>query len=316
MRLLARRRKRRVAILADGPDTVSLSAFMQARKYGMYSLEAVLSPTSAGLLKVIEFVRAKRLDDIVLSNTLQSGQIATEHLFDLLSQPVDFHYFPDFFEQNLRKLPLAAINDFWVLESLGNSRGRRYDRIKRLLDIVVVCSLLPFVFPVLGFVALLVKLTGDGSVLFRQQRCGQYNRHYTIFKFRTMRMVDNSGAPTVANDDRVTRLGRFLRKTRLDELPQLWNVIRGDMSLIGPRPEQPSLAAELDIQVPFYRQRLLVRPGISGWDQVSGEYHSPSVEDTHKKLQSDLYYIKHRSLLFDLQILLKTFSTIFSRAGI
>jgi lipopolysaccharide/colanic/teichoic acid biosynthesis glycosyltransferase len=159
-------------------------------------------------------------------------------------------------------------------------------------------------------------LAGDGPALIKQQRCGQNNKIFTKYKFRTMRIAANSGIPTVVNDDRVTSFGRLLRKTRLDELPQLWNVIRGDMSLIGPRPEQPGLAADLDLQVPFYRQRLLVRPGVSGWDQVSGEYHSPSVEDTYKKLQSDLYYIKNRSLFFDLQILLKTFMTIFSRSGV
>jgi lipopolysaccharide/colanic/teichoic acid biosynthesis glycosyltransferase len=131
-----------------------------------------------------------------------------------------------------------------------------------------------------------------------------------------MRIVDNDFGPTEPGDSRVTRLGNFMRKTRLDEIPQFLNILTGAMSFIGPRPERPELARGLEQEVPFYRQRLLVKPGLSGWDQVSGEYHSPSVEDTYKKLQYDLYYIKNMSLFLDISIFFKTLVTIFRRAGV
>ena len=131
-----------------------------------------------------------------------------------------------------------------------------------------------------------------------------------------MREENNTYKYTTENDSRITKFGNFMRKTRIDELPQLINILKGDMSLIGPRPERPEYAIELQKQIPFYNQRLIVRPGITGWDQVSGEYHSPSTEDTYKKLQNDLYYIKNISLSLDFSIAMKTIATMFMREGI
>ena len=131
-----------------------------------------------------------------------------------------------------------------------------------------------------------------------------------------MTMANNSFAPTKTNDKRVTGLGSFLRKTRLDEIPQIINILRGEMSFVGPRPERPELIKELEKNIPFYHERMLVKPGITGWDQVSGQYHSPSQADTLKKLQYDLYYIKNRSIYLDISIILKTIATIVSHKGI
>ena len=130
-----------------------------------------------------------------------------------------------------------------------------------------------------------------------------------------MREEGNYLTPTEENDPRITKFGSFLRKTRLDEIPQVLNVIKGEMSFVGPRPERPELIAELEKVVPFYRERMLIKPGATGWDQISGEYHSPSLEDTLKKLQYDLFYIKNRSIYLDLSIILKTISTVFSGGG-
>ncbi len=130
-----------------------------------------------------------------------------------------------------------------------------------------------------------------------------------------MRQENNNQELTTLGDKRITRLGNFLRKTRLDELPQTINIIKGEMSFIGPRPERPELVAELEEAIPFFNMRLIVMPGLTGWDQVSGEYHSPSKEDTLKKLQNDLFYIKNRSLFLDFVIFLKTIATVFGRGG-
>jgi lipopolysaccharide/colanic/teichoic acid biosynthesis glycosyltransferase len=126
----------------------------------------------------------------------------------------------------------------------------------------------------------------------------------------------NDRTPTIANDKRVTKFGKLLRKTRVDELPQVLNILKSEMSFVGPRPERPDIAEQLEKQVPYYHQRLLTKPGVTGWDQISGEYHSPSVEDSLKKLQYDLFYIKNRSIYLDVSILLKTITTIVSRGGI
>ena len=136
-----------------------------------------------------------------------------------------------------------------------------------------------------------------------------------MIKFRSMRIDGNDQKPTAEGDSRITRVGSFLRKTRIDEIPQVLNILKGDMSFIGPRPERPVLATGLEAALPFYTQRLLVKPGITGLDQVSGEYHSPSVEDTFKKLQFDLYYVKNLSLALDISVTCKTILTMLAREG-
>ena len=137
-----------------------------------------------------------------------------------------------------------------------------------------------------------------------------------MIKFRTMSEDGNNRNPTTLNDRRVTTFGSFLRKTRIDEIPQVINVLIGDMSFVGPRAERPEIVSLLEKEIPFYRERMLVKPGLTGWDQISGEYHSPSQEDTIKKLQYDLFYIKNRSIYLDLSIILKTVATVLSRSGV
>ena len=170
--------------------------------------------------------------------------------------------------------------------------------------------------PFWPLIMLIIKLESRGSAFFTQERIGYLGETFTLIKFRTMRIEHNTFEPTGRNDPRVTPFGLFLRRTRIDEIPQLINVMKGEMSFIGPRPERPELIRSLEREVPFFRQRLLVKPGLSGWDQVSGEYHSPSREDTYKKLQYDLYYIKNMSFFLDVSIFFKTLVTIVKRAGV
>ncbi len=184
-----------------------------------------------------------------------------------------------------------------------------------MLDIVLSAGLLTLSFPFWPLVALAIKIDSPGPVLFRQTRIGRLSQFFKIVKFRTMRVENNHMGPTLTNDSRVTPLGRFFRKTRVDEIPQLINVLVGDMSFVGPRPERPELAEDLEREIPYYRQRLLVKPGLTGWDQVSGEYHSPSKTDTFKKLQADLYYVKNFSLSLDGSIFFKTIFTVLRANG-
>jgi exopolysaccharide biosynthesis polyprenyl glycosylphosphotransferase len=188
---------------------------------------------------------------------------------------------------------------------------------KRTLDVLTAAAGLIIATPVLLVVALLVKVTSRGPVLYHQQRVGQHGRTFTVHKFRSMRADAEAKTGAVwaaSNDSRVTPIGRLLRKSRLDELPQLWNVLRGEMSFVGPRPERPEFVRQLTEQIPYYGQRHVVRPGLTGWAQVRYSYGA-STEDALQKLQYDLYYIKNLSISLDLFIIFSTIKTVVLRKG-
>jgi lipopolysaccharide/colanic/teichoic acid biosynthesis glycosyltransferase len=162
---------------------------------------------------------------------------------------------------------------------------------------------------------IIVKLESKGPIFFLSKRTGKNNKVFNLFKFRTMREEGNDRKMTAVNDPRITRFGKFMRKTRIDEIPQVINILKGDLSFVGPRPERPEFVAKLEEAIPFYKERLLVKPGATGWAVVN-EYHSPSIEDSIKKLQFDLFYIKNRSIYLDLTIILKTIATILGKKGV
>lgn len=256
-------------------------------------------------------------DNILFIYKLSSKMLEglSELLQSLIAKGNQFIEYSDFYEYIERKIPPEDISESWFLSNITLYRKRLYQIVKRFFDILF--SLIGLILTIWFWplLALLIRIDNPGPVFFLQKREGINSRIFTLYKFRSMRITDNDGAATVKNDTRVTRVGKILRATRLDELPQLLNVFKGDMSLIGPRPERPELAADLEKVVPWYRQRLLVRPGITGWDQVCGEYHSPSKEDTYKKLQNDLYYIKNCSISLDISIIFKTIATVVRREG-
>ena len=188
---------------------------------------------------------------------------------------------------------------------------------KRGLDIAAAAVGLAILAPVMAIVAIAIRLTSPGGALYSQKRVGKNGRIFVIHKFRSMRADAEAGTGAVwstENDPRVTPLGRILRRTRLDEVPQLWNVLVGDMSIVGPRPERPEFVAHLTAQIPFYGQRHVVRPGLTGWAQVRHSYGS-TMDDALQKLQFDLFYIKHLSIAFDLFICLETLKTVLVRRG-
>lgn len=224
----------------------------------------------------------------------------------------------DFYEHFWSKVPVLHLHSGWFVLSHGFDLLHNPLRLrtKRALDVMLSLFLLVALMPVMAVVAALVRFDSRGPAIYRQQRSGDWRRVFTIYKFRSMRAdAENDGAKWAhANDSRVTRLGRFLRATRLDELPQLMNVLRGDMSFIGPRPERPEFIDMLERAIPYYELRSLVRPGITGWAQVQYPYGA-SIEDAREKLQYDLYYIKNYSLLLDVTILFKTLRVILLGKG-
>ncbi len=222
------------------------------------------------------------------------------------------------YEHLLMRVPIADLPPDWMFTSLPEwVRARDASRAaKRLVDLV--CGLFGFAALILltPLVAAFIIAESGRPVFYRQRRLGTGGRTFVVLKFRTMVQEAEAAGPQWAgkNDARVTRVGRWLRRSRLDELPQVLSVLRGDMSIVGPRPERPEFAEQLERQIPFYRTRLMARPGLTGWAQVNTEYGA-SVESAALKLEYDLYYIKHRSLLFDLWIVLRTVGTVFAMRG-
>jgi exopolysaccharide biosynthesis polyprenyl glycosylphosphotransferase len=261
-----------------------------------------------------ELIKKKKINQIVLAGSPDSENLRSL-LFECLHLKISFVDSVDFYETITGRIPIEAIGKMWFLKNLNEGGQNIADIFKKITDIggaLIVLSLTVLFWPL---IALIIKIESRGPVFFRQKRVGQNGREFKIIKFRTMKTENNDYSPTADKDARITAFGNFLRKSRLDELPQVLNILKGEMSFVGPRPERPELVAELEKQIPFYRERTLVKPGLTGVDQISGEYHSPSYEDTMKKLQYDLYYIKHRSPYLDFSIILRTIATVFSREG-
>jgi exopolysaccharide biosynthesis polyprenyl glycosylphosphotransferase len=223
-----------------------------------------------------------------------------------------------FYEKFWRKIPISELRDDWFLYSSGFRLMHHALalNVKRLMDILLSLTILVGGAPLMLLTVILIKLDSKGSIFYTQLRTGQRGKSIRIYKFRTMvEDAEKQGAAWAeVNDARVTRVGRWLRAWHLDELPQAWNVLKGDMSCIGPRPERPEFTQELEKHIPYYDLRYLVKPGITGWAQVMHPYGS-SIEDARKKLEYDLYYIKHYSLLLDAFIALKTLRVMFFGGG-
>lgn len=243
-----------------------------------------------------------------LSRTLMKLKLQGQYVADVIQV----------YEKYWRKIPVFYIGDRWLLFSEGFSltHNRMGLRFKRLFDIIAAVGISILASPLMLFAYVAIKLDSPGPVIFSQTRTGKDDQTFTIFKFRSMRLdAEKDGAQWAKkNDDRVTRLGKFLRKTRIDELPQLYNVFVGDMSFIGPRPERPEFNEQLEKQIPYYSMRHLVRPGLSGWAQVNYPYGA-SVEDATEKLQYELFYIKNYSIWLDLKIALKTIQVVLFGKG-
>jgi exopolysaccharide biosynthesis polyprenyl glycosylphosphotransferase len=260
-------------------------------------------------------VRGNSADLLTISDDQYKTDGIQEALFDLLPNGVVFKRLADFYELIMQRVPLNTITHAWFLEKIDLPGKGAYEIIKRGADIVFAILFLLVTLPFWPFIMAAIAIESPGPVFFTQQRLGRLSTKFRIIKFRTMTTNGDTDSPTTENDKRVTAVGEFLRRTRIDELPQMLNILRGDMSFIGPRPERPALVEMLEKKIPYYRQRMLVKPGVTGWDQVCGEYHSPSVDDTFKKLQYDLFYVKNESVFLDISIAVRTVMTVLSRKG-
>jgi exopolysaccharide biosynthesis polyprenyl glycosylphosphotransferase len=261
-------------------------------------------------------VESQRPDIVVLaSNDLRPE--AFEHLLDVAGYGFKLVGLSEFYEHAFGRVPLETLRPTWFMNML-HLYQRPYTRAaKRAFDVVVAgvgLLLVSWLLPVLWLVVR--RTAGAGPVIFTQTRLGEGGKPFTIYKFRTMRADAEVGGAVWASqeDPRVTAAGRFMRKTRLDELPQLVNVLKGEMSIVGPRPERPEFLTQLQAAVPFWTRRHLVKPGITGWAQVRRGY-TADAEGTADKLSYDLWYLRHRSLVIDLAVCVKTFTTLVTGSG-
>jgi sugar transferase (PEP-CTERM system associated) len=268
---------------------------------------------TADLPRVLALHRVER---IVVSMTDRRGSLPIAELLEAKLAGVRVEDAATTYERITGKLLTDGLKPSWLIFSDGFRASRRTRLAKRGFDVLLALAGVLLAAPLMALTALAIRLGPAGPVLYRQERVGENGRVFTLFKFRSMRVDAESGTPiwAQANDDRVTPVGRFIRATRLDELPQLWNVLRGDMSFVGPRPERPYFVQQLVAQIPFYMARHAVKPGVTGWAQVKYRYGS-SVEDAMEKLRYDLYYIKHLSISFDMTIVADTVKVILTGKG-
>jgi len=306
--------KENLAIIGANQLTDQLVLEIKNNPGAGYQVTWVCSDAQA-LAALPDNIKSKNIRTVVITDNFGSSAKLSAALFTCLTYNINFFNYPDFYESLVGKVPLEAIDSDWFLNNLREGQKNYFNSLKQLLDWLLAGVILVLSLPLWPLIALIIKLTSRGPVFFRQDREGEKEKIFKIIKFRTMRVDGNDLTPTAEDDQRIFGFGSFLRQTRLDEIPQVLNILRGEMSFIGPRPERPEMVAELEKQIPFYKTRLLIKPGLTGWDQISGAYHSPSVADTYEKLQYDLFYLKHRSFYLDLTIILKTLATMVSRGG-
>ena len=263
---------------------------------------------------------AQRLgvDEIVVALTeRRAGSMPLRQLLDCKVSGTKVYDLNTHFEKTLGQIRIDFLSASWLIFGDGFNQGAWRTAVKRVFDIVCATILCLLGLPIMVVAAALIKLESAGPILYRQERVGQNGRTFSIAKFRSMRTdAEKDGKPrwASANDDRVTRIGHIIRRLRIDELPQLLNVLRGDMSLVGPRPERPFFVDQLTQEIPFYALRHSVKPGVTGWAQVRYPYGA-TVEDSQEKLQYDLYYVKNHTLFLDLVVLMETVGVVLTGKG-
>jgi sugar transferase (PEP-CTERM system associated) len=273
-------------------------------------------PTNIDLLSLCE---RHRVDEIVVAMDDRRRRFPMDQLLECRLEGVEILELVSFLERETGKVRLDILNPSWMIFSEGFRQGRIHDTLERVFDIVASLLLLTVTSPIMVMTALAIKIAEGprASIFYGQVRVGQYGRPFRLLKFRSMREdaeVDGKAQWAQKNDSRVTAIGAFTRMTRIDELPQILNVLRGEMSFVGPRPERPEFVEQLNERIPYYRERHTIKPGITGWAQLCYPYGS-SEQDATEKLQYDLFYVKNHSLLFYLAILVQTVEVIVWRKG-
>jgi len=320
---------RRIMVLGTGADAGAVAGAIaslpasEATLVGFYPVDSQnravptdqIIPTSMSLEEAVARTRAHEV--IVAVREQRGGSLPLSHLLNCRLRGVRILDLPGFYERVTGEVPVDSLKSSWMIYGDGFRQdwGRRF--VKRVFDLLAASVLLIVTLPVMAITALAILLESGRPLIFRQDRVGLGGKEFTVFKFRSMRTdAERDGVPrwATSGDPRITRVGKFIRRTRIDELPQLFNVLRGEMSFVGPRPERAYFVEQLSEKIPFYGARHTVKPGLTGWAQVRYSYGA-SVEDAVKKLQFDLYYVKNHTLFLDIVILVKTIRVVLKGEG-
>ena len=323
--------KRRVLVLGSGSRAAMVNERMRRRvdRRGFNVIGFVAMPNETAAVPVdqlvaqgevlYDYVRRMQINEIVVGPDDRRGMLPMEQLLECKQHGIAVTDLITFFERELGKVKLGLIDPSWLVFSDGFDASPMRRLSKRVFDIVAASMVLLLTWPLMLGATLAIRLeSGRGApILYRQERVGERGKGFPLIKFRSMRTdAEKDGVARWASqqDDRVTRVGRFIRKVRIDELPQLWNVLRGDMSLIGPRPERPTFVADLTTKIKYYGLRHCVKPGLAGWAQLNYPYGATE-EDAAEKLKYDLFYVKNHNLMLDLMILIQTLEVVLFRRG-
>jgi exopolysaccharide biosynthesis polyprenyl glycosylphosphotransferase len=320
-------RQRRIVLLGSDADAVALFNAIREQGRRRFQIAGFFDPSARSGRQLdlpvwgqdetlTEVVRQHRVRQVVVTRPCAHSALPMQDLLGCRmagAQVVDYH---EFHETLYRRLPLTGLLACHLVFANGFRKGWTARAVKRTWELILTVVLVPLCLPLFAAVALAIKLESRGPVFYRQERLGMNGRPYTVWKFRSMYADAEKDGPRLAveNDERITRVGNWLRRLRIDELPQLINVLAGDMSLIGPRPERACFAHELENEIPFYAYRTAVKPGITGWAQVNADY-AMTLDEHRQKLEYDLYYIKNFGLWLDLKILIATIGVVLCGRG-
>ena len=312
---------RKQKILFVGENSYTKDLLESIKNDDQYKLMGFLKDEKDETLKkiVLKMCAVGKIDIIVdFGEELLKDSKLVDILLQYKLNGLQFYNYLEFYEMYENKLPVSHLSSKWFLENSGfEIYYNNFNlRAKRLLDLIFAIIIGICTLPLMIMAAIIVKLESKGPIFFVQERIGEGNKKFNIVKFRSMTTDAEKNGPQWAskNDNRVTRWGKIMRATRIDELPQLWNVLRGEMSFVGPIPEREYFIQQLEKEIPYYNLRHTVKPGLTGWAQVMYPYGA-SVEDAYRKLQYDLYYIKHHDIIFDIKVLLKTITIVIFGKG-
>lgn len=314
---------RRVLIIGGGKAGTAMVKAIKENKPSPFILVGVIdddpgkahlaiagTPVAGNSANLMEIIEKEAITDLIVAITHQMNPKMFQSLIEAEEKDVEVTTMPYIYENLLRRVPIFYLQSDWLLRSFidQSHTDSFFEILKRLVDVVGACIGLAVMSVLFPFVAIAMLIDDGVPIFFKQERLGKNGNPFYIVKFRTMRKdAEGDGIPRMAteNDERVTKLGKFLRKSHIDELPQFFNILKGEMSIVGPRAERPEFVELLQKQIPFYRARLFVKPGLSGWAQINQNY-AATVEESGIKLEYDLYYIKQRNILLDFLIILRT----------
>lgn len=301
-----------VAIIGLTEESKNLALAFKKNPQMGYQLAEIIPIQDIAILS--EKIKQLKLNTLIIAKNLSSETELDLALYKCLPLRIDFLDLARAYEIIFQKIPLDFLEYIWFLENLKEGKKRLYDKIKRNVDILLASFFLILTLPLWLLIGTAIKIDSQGPIFYKQERVGKDGKNFWLIKFRSMKeKAEKNGAIWAKkNDSRMTRVGKSLRSSHLDELPQMLNIIKGDISLIGPRPERPELIRKIEKEVPHYQLRHLIKPGFTGWAQIKFRY-GRSIKDSFEKFQYDLYYLKNRSLFLDMLILLKTCQLFFKR---